>query len=142
MYNLCATLREILAEYEQLVVASNARILQHDSELTANATVFTSLCQLVDQLEAGPPPRHPDLARWPSGPLIDILLQRGWKSVQRVSALTTRLVPGVQHVWWSHLLAHLVHGVLDPADPLASVENMFKLNAECVPGRVNRLRMW
>ncbi|KAG8734874.1 hypothetical protein FRC10_011342 [Ceratobasidium sp. 414] len=154
MSSLCATLREILTDYEQLVVDTEARILQHDSELVANATVvplsaikatfaiwgvqFTSLCQLVDQLEAGPPPPHDsDPARWPPGPLIDILLQRARTGVQRVSAITARLALGVQHVWRSHLLAYLVHGVLDPADPLASVEDGYKLNAECVPGCVS-----
>ncbi|KAG8701192.1 hypothetical protein FRC09_005508 [Ceratobasidium sp. 395] len=154
MSSLCATLREILTEYEELVVDTEARILQRDSELVANATVvplsaikatfaiweiqFTSLCQLVDQLEAGPPPPYnSDPPRWPPGPLIDILLQRARTGVQRVSAITNRLALGVQHVWRSHLLAYLVHGVLDPADPLASVEEGYKLNAACVPGCVS-----
>ncbi|KAG9077438.1 hypothetical protein FRC06_008908 [Ceratobasidium sp. 370] len=154
MSSLCATLREILAEYEELVVDTEARILQRDSELVANATVvplsaikatfatwevqFTSLCQLVHQLEAGPPPPYDlDPSRWPPGPLIDILLQRARTGVQRVSAITTRLALGVQHVWRSHLLAYLVHGVLDPADPLANIEDGYKLNAECVPGCVS-----
>lgn len=149
MSSLCATLREILTEYEELVVDTEARVLQRDSELVANATVvplsaikatfaiwevqFTSLCQLVDQLEAGPPSSD----RWPPGPLIDVLLQRARTGVQRVAAITNRLALGVQHVWRSHLLAYLVHGVLDPADPLASVEDGYKLNPECVPSCVS-----
>ncbi|KAG9080183.1 hypothetical protein FRC06_006975, partial [Ceratobasidium sp. 370] len=108
MSSLCSTLRDILAEYEELVVDTEARILQRDSELVANATVVplsaikatfatwaaqsTSLCRLADQLEAGPPPPYDlDPSRWPPGPLIDILLQRARTGVQRVSAITTRL---------------------------------------------------
>ncbi|KAG9096929.1 hypothetical protein FRC06_008180, partial [Ceratobasidium sp. 370] len=73
----------------------------------------------------------------PPGSLIDILLQRARTGVQCVSAITTRLALGVQHVWRSHLLAYLVHGVLDPADPLVCIEDGYKLNAECVPGCVS-----
>ncbi|QRV80447.1 gamma-tubulin complex component 5 [Ceratobasidium sp. AG-Ba] len=152
MSSLCATLGEILTEYEELVVDTEARVLQRDSELVANATVvplsaikatfsiwqvqFTSLCQLVDQLEAGPRLSSSD-GRWPPGPLIDVLLQRARTGVERVAAITNRLALGVQHVWRSHLLAYLVHGVLDPADPLASVEDGYRLNAECVPSCVS-----
>ncbi|KAG9077582.1 hypothetical protein FRC06_008824, partial [Ceratobasidium sp. 370] len=93
MSSLCAALREVLAEYEEPVVDTEVPILQRGSELVANATVvplsaikatfatwaaqFTSLCELVHQLEAGPPPPYNlDPSRWPPGPLIDILLQR------------------------------------------------------------------
>ncbi|CAE6526384.1 unnamed protein product [Rhizoctonia solani] len=150
MSSLCAALTEILTEYEDLVVETEARILKRDPELVANATVvplsavkatfsiwdvqFTALCLLVDQLEAGPPGL--DGARWPPGPLIDLLLQRAKTGVQRVAHVTNRLALAVQRVWRSHLLAFLVHGILDAADPLARAADGYKLNPECIPACV------
>ncbi|KAH7338776.1 Spc98 family-domain-containing protein [Rhizoctonia solani] len=147
MSSLCAALIEILTEYEDLVVETEARILKRDSDLVANATVvplsavkatfsiwdvqFTALCLLVDQLEGGPPGL--DGVRWPPGPLIDLLLQRAKTGVQRVAHVTNRLALAVQRVWRSHLLAFLVHGILDAADPLARVADGYKLNPECIP---------
>ncbi|KEP49699.1 gamma-tubulin ring complex protein [Rhizoctonia solani 123E] len=147
MSSLCAALTEILTEYEDLVVETEARILKRDSELVANATVvplsaikatfsvwdvqFTALCLLVDQLEAGPPGL--DGVRWPPGPLIDLLLQRARTGVQRVAYVTNRLALAVQRVWRSHLLAFLVHGILDATDPLARAADGYKLNPECIP---------
>lgn len=152
MSSLCATLREVLTEYEDLVVDTEARILRRDSELVANATVvplsaikatfatwevqFTSLCLLLEQLESGPPPPY-ESTRWPPGPLIDLLLQRSRTGVQRVAAVTNRLALGVQRVWRSHLLAYLVHGVLDPSDPLARAADGYKLNPECIPACIS-----
>ncbi|KAG9073602.1 hypothetical protein FS749_014899 [Ceratobasidium sp. UAMH 11750] len=40
MSSPCTTPRNILTEYEQLVVDTEARILQRDTELAANATVI------------------------------------------------------------------------------------------------------
>ncbi|KAF8713596.1 hypothetical protein RHS03_00431, partial [Rhizoctonia solani] len=150
MSSLCAALIEILTEYEDLVVETEARILKRDSELVANATVvplsavkatfsiwnvqFAALCLLIDQLEAGPPGL--DGTRWPPGPLIDLLLQRARTGVQRVAHVINRLALAVQRVWRSHLLAFLVHGILDAADPLARVADGYKLNPECVPSCV------
>ncbi|KAJ1302591.1 hypothetical protein OPQ81_002908 [Rhizoctonia solani] len=147
MSSLCAALTEILTEYEDLVVETEARILKRDPELVANATVvplsavkatfsiwdvqFTALCLLVDQLEAGPPGL--DGVRWPPGPLIDLLLQRTRTGVQRVAHVINRLALAVQRVWRSHLLAFLVHGILDAADPLARAADGYKLNPECIP---------
>ncbi|GAB1524194.1 hypothetical protein RhiTH_007347 [Rhizoctonia solani] len=150
MSSLCAALIEILTEYEDLVVETEARILKRDSELVANATVvplsavkatfsiwnvqFAALRLLIDQLEAGPPGL--DGTRWPPGPLIDLLLQRARTGVQRVAHVINRLALAVQRVWRSHLLAFLVHGILDAADPLARVADGYKLNPECVPSCV------
>ncbi|KAF8753950.1 hypothetical protein RHS01_06579 [Rhizoctonia solani] len=137
-------------QYEDLVVETEARILKRDSELVANATVvplsavkatfsiwnvqFAALRLLIDQLEAGPPGL--DGTRWPPGPLIDLLLQRARTGVQRVAHVINRLALAVQRVWRSHLLAFLVHGILDAADPLARVADGYKLNPECVPSCV------
>jgi gamma-tubulin complex component 4 len=151
MSSLCATLREILNEYEDLVVETEARILKRDAELVANATVvplsavkatfavwdvqFTALCLLVEQLENGPPGSSG--ARWPPGPLIDLLLQRASTGVRRVAEVVNRLALAVQRVWRSHLLAYLVHGILDASDPLARAADGYKLNPECIPGCVS-----
>lgn len=154
--SFCATLGEILTEYEDLVVETEARILKRDTELVANATVvplsavkatfavwdvqFTALCLLVDQLEAGPPRVYEGLSggnRWPPGPLIDLLLQRARTGVRRVAEITNRLALAVQRVWRSHLLAYLVHGILDASDPIARAADGYKLNPECIPACVS-----
>ncbi|KAG8701511.1 hypothetical protein FRC09_005328, partial [Ceratobasidium sp. 395] len=155
--NLCTTWQVISKECEELVEDTEACILLRDSELAANVIVvplsaikatfviwevqLALLCELVDQLEAGLSPSHnSEPPWWPPGPLTNILLQR---AANRSSARlgyrgstcarrTTRLaelsprVPCTIHV-----------DVLNPADPLASVKDGYRLNAACVSGRVS-----
>ncbi|KAG8688689.1 hypothetical protein FRC09_012773, partial [Ceratobasidium sp. 395] len=112
MSSLRATLRENLMGYEERVVDTEP------PTSTIWEVQFTLLLQLVDQLEAGAPPPHN------SDP------PRAW-------ANANRLAPGVKQVGWIHLLTYLVHGVLEPMDPLAGVEDRYKPN----PGVRHRLRM-
>ncbi|KAF8665413.1 hypothetical protein AX16_000432 [Volvariella volvacea WC 439] len=126
---LCATLNLILkAEYESLVVETEARVLKRDSALVATGSfvplasvraVFAewdaplaALSSLVDELESTP--------KWEPGPLIDMLLARSRSGVHRVANIISRLSIAVQSVWRTQLTALLVHGSLSPTDPLAT----------------------
>ncbi|KAI0660626.1 gamma-tubulin ring complex protein [Cubamyces menziesii] len=124
---LCATLNQILKEgYEELVVETEAKVLQRDSSLVASGSFvplsslraifaewdapLASLETLVDELQAQ--------EYWPPGPLIDLLATRSQTGIHRVSAIYSRLSEAVQRVWIAQLQALLVHGTRSPNDPL------------------------
>lgn len=126
---LCATLNHILKdEYEALVVETEAKVLNRDSNLVASGSfvplssiraVFadwdaplTVLAAMVDELESE---KH-----WKPGPLIDMLLARSHTGVYRIADILSRLSFAVQRVWRTQLAAFLVHGSLSQTDPLAS----------------------
>jgi gamma-tubulin complex component 4 len=126
---LCVTLNQILkAEYENLVVDTEARVLKRDASLVASGSFvplssilatfaewdapLAALTCLVEELEAQ---QH-----WDPGPLIDMLMTRSRTGIHRISDINSRLSVAVQRVWRTQLMALLVHGTLSPVDPLAS----------------------
>ncbi|KAI0714984.1 gamma-tubulin ring complex protein [Earliella scabrosa] len=126
---LCATLNQILKdEYEVLVVETEAKVLQRDSNLVASGSFvplsslraifaewdapLASLETLVEDLQA-----H---EHWSPGPLIDLLLTRSQTGINRVSVIYGRLSEAVQRVWIAQLQALLIHGTLSTNDPLAN----------------------
>ncbi|KAG8691050.1 hypothetical protein FRC09_011744 [Ceratobasidium sp. 395] len=118
MSSLRATLRENLMGYEERVV---------DTEPPG-----------------APPPHNSDPPRRPPSPLINSS-RDAHEQVFSASANANRLAPCVKQVGWIHLLAYLVDGVLDPMDPLASVEGGYKSNTGVRHGlriRVERSRWW
>lgn len=126
---LCAKLSSILKdEYENLVVETEAKILNRDSSLVAAGSfvplssiraIFSewdaplaALEALVDELE--------EQQHWQPGPLIDLLTARSNTGVHRVASIHVRLCEAVQRVWITQLQAYLIHGTLSTVDPLAS----------------------
>ena len=126
---LCAALNKVLKdEYETLVVATEAKVLQRDPDYVASRSFvplssiratfaewdapLAVLDSLMDQLEAQD--------HWPPGPLIDMLLARAHTGVRRIADILSRLSVAVQRVWKTQLAAFIIHGTLSSVDPLAS----------------------
>ncbi|KAK7686759.1 hypothetical protein QCA50_010359 [Cerrena zonata] len=128
---LCARLSMILKdEYEALVIDTEAKVLQRDSSLVGAGSFvplssiraifaewdapLAALESLVQELEEERYLRP--------GPLIDMLLTRSHTGVHRVGSIYAQLCESVQRVWVRQLIAYLIHGSLDPIDPLVSEE--------------------
>ncbi|KAJ6621222.1 gamma-tubulin ring complex protein [Mycena sp. CBHHK59/15] len=126
---ISATLTHILKEeYQTLVVDTEAKVLERDSNLVASASFvplssiravfaewdapFATLVTLAEQLEGE--------RSWKPGPLIDLLLARSHTGVHRIADILSRLAVAVQRVWRTQLTAFVIHGSLSPTDPLAS----------------------
>ena len=126
---LCATLNQILrAEYENLVVETEAKVLQRDSSLVAGGSsvplssiraIFSewdaplvALESLVEELQSR--------SEWRPGPLIDLLLARSQTGVHRIASIYSRLSEAVQRVWIAQLQAFMIHGSVSSKDSLAS----------------------
>lgn len=128
---LCATLNKILKdEYENLVVETEAKVLQRDSSLVAGGSYvpissiratfaewdapLVALEILIEDLHKKQP--------WRPGPLIDMLLSRSQTGVHRIASIYSRLCVAVQRVWITQLQAFMIHGSLSDTDPLASAD--------------------
>ena len=128
---LCATLNQILrTEYGNLVVETEAKVLNRDSSLVAGGSFvplssvraifaewdapLVALESLMEELQSQ--------QQWKPGPLIDLLLSRSQTGVHRVASIYSRLSEAVQRVWIGQLQAFMVHGSVSPNDPLASSE--------------------
>ncbi|KAJ6503386.1 gamma-tubulin ring complex protein [Mycena vitilis] len=126
---VAASLIHILkADYQTLVVDTEAKVLLRDPNLVASASFvplssiravfaewdapFATLVSLVEQLEAE--------KSWKPGPLIDLLLARSHTGVHRISDILSSLAVSVQRVWRTQLSAFVIHGSLSPIDPIAS----------------------
>ncbi|KDQ15723.1 hypothetical protein BOTBODRAFT_158048 [Botryobasidium botryosum FD-172 SS1] len=162
--SVCATLRSILGEYEQLVVDTEAKVLRKDDAMVARGSFvplasikatfaewdapLAALEVLVDDIRAGPRPT-PEVeppneapsgapAHWPPGPLIDLLLHRAQTGVQRIAVLFSQLAVAAQRLWQIHLTAFLVHGALAPSDALAKTsDSKYHLNIQAIPSCVS-----
>lgn len=143
---LCATLNQILrTEYENLVVDTEAKVLQRDSSLVASGSFvplssvraifaewdapLVALESLMGELQSQP--------QWRPGPLIDLLLSRSQTGVYRVASIYARLSEAVQRVWIAQLQAFMIHGSMSSNDPLASPEYVLLEGAmpKCVSTR-------
>ena len=126
---LCARLNTILKdEYETLVIDTEAKVLQRDSSLVGAGSfvplssiraIFVEWDAPLAALESLVQELEEEKYKQP-GPLIDMLLTRSHTGVHRVGSIYARLCEAVQRVWVAQLLAYLIHGSLDPIDPLAS----------------------
>lgn len=158
--SVCATLRNILCDYEKLIVDTEAKVLRKDDTLVASGS-FVPLASikatfsewdaplaaiecLVDDIEAGPNPSETNARtiastpHWPPGRLIDLLIHRAETGVQRVAALFSQLAIAVQTVWQIHLTAFLVHGAISPSDALADgTSNKYQLISHSIPSCVS-----
>ncbi|KAI0697591.1 gamma-tubulin complex component protein [Cytidiella melzeri] len=141
---LCATLKKILKdEYENLVVETEAKILQRDSSLVAGGSYvpissiratfaewdapLVALGALMEDLQTNQP--------WRPGPLIDLLLSRSQTGIHRIASIYVRLCEAVQRVWVTQLQAFMIHGSLSDKDPLASSD--YSLLEGSMPGCVS-----
>jgi gamma-tubulin complex component 4 len=132
---LCAALNQILKdEYETLVVETETKILNRDTDFVASGSFvplssiratfsewdapLVALESLTKELEA-------EQEKWKPGPLIDMLMIRSKTGVYRVSSILGRLSKAVQRVWRAQLIAFVIHGSLSTVDPIASTSYAF-----------------
>jgi gamma-tubulin complex component 4 len=144
--SMMAAVRVVLSEYENLVVQTEAKVLQRDDEIVASGSFvplaslkatfsqwdgpLAALESLINHIQRlGPTNISP-------GSLIDLLLERSRVGVERVSEIMADLALAVQRVWQVHLTAYVVHGALSPKDPFAKA-NPHQLNARMMPNCVS-----
>ncbi len=140
--SMAASIRVVLAEYDALVVQTEANILQRDDAMVAGGSFvplaslkatfapwdapLAALISLVTHIRTFPS------GSIPPGQLIDLLLVRGDSGVERIRIIMSTLAETVQKVWRMHLVAYVVHGTLSERDPFA-VGNPSQLNADVIP---------
>jgi hypothetical protein len=149
--SMCSAIRVVLREYDELVVKTEARVLQRDDEMVASASfvplamlkavfsewdapmaalhaLMTHIHSLASRTDAGA-----EGAGISPGRLVDLLLERSATGVARVASIMSELALAVQRVWTMHLIAYLVHGTLSPQDPFAFVDPVHRLNLDMMP---------
>ncbi|KIJ45673.1 hypothetical protein M422DRAFT_46712 [Sphaerobolus stellatus SS14] len=126
---LCSTILSILrAEYESLIVETEAKILRRDDTFVGQSSFvpisavratfaewdapLKALDSFITQIE--------DKHEWLPGPLIDILLERANSGVHTVASVFSRISIAVQRTWLGDLSALLIHGNVSDYLPLAA----------------------
>jgi len=140
--SMCAAIRGVLKEYEDLVVETERRVLQRDDELVASGS-FVPLATLKAVFAEWDAPmaalhalvefiRTSEPTQIVPGRLIDLLMERSRSGVARIAEIMSNLSLAVQRVWRVHLIAYIVHGSLAHRDPFA-VLKPHRLNADVMP---------
>ena len=144
--SMMAAVRVVLSEYENLVVRTEAKVLQRDNDIVASGS-FVPLASLKATFSEWDGPlaaldslihhiQRLGAANISPGPLIDLLLERSRTGVERISEIMADLGLAVQRVWQMHLTAYLVHGALTTKDPFATA-NPHQLSAHIIPNCIS-----
>jgi gamma-tubulin complex component 4 len=142
---LCAALNQILRdEYENLVVDTEAKILNRDSSFVSSGSfvplssiraTFSEWDAPLAALESLTKEVERDQDKWKAGPLIDVLMTRSKTGVHRVSSILGRLSRAVQTVWRAQVIAFVIHGSLSAVDPIGSTS--YTLFDDAIPSCVS-----
>lgn len=144
----CSAISSILAaEYDSLVVETEARVLKRDNKYVAKGACVAvtsiraefsewdaplkALESFLDQLEQNP--------NCPPGYLIDLILDRTDSGIQTVSRFFSKIFASVQKLWIADLVAFLVYGTISEDLPLIIEESpsVFVFQRACMPSCIS-----